>query len=103
MSGSGTLAGISQSDTDNNPSGTVEFKALGLGETDYEYELFGRTENSNGGFSWNREDGKVKIFQGTGGAQSWEVVSETEDRLEIEWSEVFDPTSSTDVSMILAR
>ncbi|MEM8889340.1 MAG: lipocalin family protein [Bacteroidota bacterium] len=103
VSGSGTVAGISQSDTDNNPSGTVEFKGTGLGETDYSYELFGRSENSNGGFSWKRENGEIEIFQGTGGAQDWEIVSESENRLEIEWSEVLDPTSSADFSMVLTR
>lgn len=105
VSSSGTVLGASRSDTDNNPTGTIEFKNTGLGDTDYSYELFDRRTNSNGGFSWTRDGDEIEIFQATGGAETWNIVSESEDRLEIEWSEVLDPTSgaSSDFNMVLTR
>lgn len=105
VSSSGTVAGVSRSDTDNDPSGTIEFKSTGIGETDYSYELFDRRTNSNGGFSWTRDGNTIEIFRGTGGSEVWEISSEAEDRVEIEWSEILDPVSgaSSDFNMVLTR
>lgn len=105
VSSSGTVAGVSQSDTDDDPSGTVEFENTGIGETDYSYELFQRRTNSNGGFSWTRTGNTIEIFQGTGGSEVWEILSESDTRIEIEWSEILDPVSgaSSDFNMVLTR
>lgn len=57
--------------TDNNPTGTIQFKKTGWGEQDYSFTLFGTAYPQNNSFKWSATESEIIIDVVNGDDMIW--------------------------------
>lgn len=98
-----SLAGLAQSDTDSNPSGTIAFLSNDTGATAYSFKLFSTPYGDAGAFKWSKDSDVITVTREDGTVEKWKVLSMTDNRLEAEFTRTLSSSVQGKLQVVLTK
>lgn len=89
--------------SDDNPSGTVEFKNTGKGEQDYSFTFNGTVYNQTGTFSWQADQDEITIERTTEPNMVWSRIINTDNKQKVSYNIVIDANENWDYTLTLEK
>ena len=103
IKGEGTVNGLPSSDTDENPTGSVEFYADGNGYSDIIIKLLGFEIGTPQPIQWERIGNTIDIEEEDGMHQIWQLIDTDSTRIEAVWSLSFTSLNQADFTMTMVK
>lgn len=103
LSAEGKVAGVPQSDRDDNPSGYVEFYDDGHGYSDFDIKLLGFDFSKDEMIQWERIGNTIDIEEEDGAHEIWQLIDTDSTRIEAVWSINFGSLNNADITMKLVK
>jgi len=103
LSGDGTVAGVPQSDVDENPDGYVEFFEDGTGYSDFDINLLGFDFSKDENIKWTRNGNIIDIEEEDGARELWELLDTDSTYIEAVWKISFGSLNQADITMKLRK
>lgn len=89
--------------SDENPTGTVEFKNTGKGEQDYSFTFNGTVYQQTGTFTWQADQDEITIERITEPNMIWSRIIDTDNKQKVSYNLVIDANQNWDYTLTLEK
>jgi hypothetical protein len=89
--------------TDDNPTGTVEFKNSGKGEQNYTFTFDDTVSTQIGTFTWQADEDEITIDRVTQPNMNWSRIINTDNRQKVSYNIVVNANQNWDYTLTLEK